>query len=105
MVFEHSLPEIAQTPLIIMSSFGQIFSTAELEKIGISVYVIKPVKQSMLYDCITVALRKNTVNRVATETHTEKNDVVPIVPLEAKSVKILIAEDNSINQQVILLFL
>jgi PAS domain S-box-containing protein len=43
---------LAGTRLIVLTSFGQAFSAAELMAAGIEAYLVKPVKQSRLFDCL-----------------------------------------------------
>jgi AmiR/NasT family two-component response regulator len=51
--------------LIVLTSFGQSFSPEELEKAGIEAYLMKPVKQSRLFDCMANALDKAMVEAPA----------------------------------------
>jgi two-component system, sensor histidine kinase and response regulator len=96
-------PAIAKTPLIVLTSLGQALSAAELNESGIEAYLVKPVKQSRLLDCMI-----NALSKAATENTTFKLTVPalamispePSLPLE--KVRILLAEDNSVNQRVAL---
>ena len=54
-------PMLAGTRLIILTSFGQSYSPEELEKAGIEAYLMKPAKQSRLFDCMANALDKAMV--------------------------------------------
>jgi CheY-like chemotaxis protein len=49
---------LADTRLIVLTSVGQAFSPAELEAAGIEAYLVKPVKQSCLFDCLANAMCK-----------------------------------------------
>jgi two-component system sensor histidine kinase/response regulator len=51
-------PALAGTWLIVLTSFGQVFSPAELKTAGIEAYLVKPVKQSRLLDCVVNAVTK-----------------------------------------------
>jgi two-component system, sensor histidine kinase and response regulator len=94
---------LSDTRLIMLSSFGQSFSPAELKTAGIEAYLVKPVKQSRLFDCMT-----NALGNAAVANSVHKPDAKmpaslgskPGLPLE--KVRILLAEDNSVNQQVAL---
>ena len=44
------------TRLIVLTSFGQSFRPQELAAAGIEAYLVKPVKQSRLYDCMASAI-------------------------------------------------
>ncbi len=92
------LPEIAHTPVMILSSLGATFSSNELQELGITMSLAKPVRQLKLYEAVLTVLKQTFI----------KGDVViaPIVekkkPVEVKNAKILLVEDNAINQQVAL---
>ncbi|NNM60257.1 MAG: PAS domain-containing protein, partial [Legionellales bacterium] len=51
-----SYPELANTPLLMMTSLGKPVPTEALEKVGIKVCLTKPVRQSKLYESILLAL-------------------------------------------------
>src|SRR6202035_4479159 len=40
------------TRLIVLTSVGQTFDPAELKAAGIEAYLVKPVKQSGVFDCV-----------------------------------------------------
>ncbi len=89
-------PEISSTRLIILSSLGDQVLADELTDAGVEEYVMKPVKQSRLESSIITMLEGGKSTVVV--------DEAP--PKSAKSItgaKILVAEDNLINQQVVLL--
>jgi signal transduction histidine kinase/DNA-binding NarL/FixJ family response regulator len=73
-------PILAGTRLIVFTSFGQAFSPAELKATGIEAYLVKPVKQSRLFDCMTDAMEL-----VADQINTPKTvaSASKAVPLEA----------------------
>jgi two-component system, sensor histidine kinase and response regulator len=48
-------PALAGTRLIVLTSFGQALSPTELKEAGIEAYLVKPVKQSRLFDCLVNA--------------------------------------------------
>lgn len=91
------LKEISDTPVIILSSFGSTFSTQELKKLNISLSLTKPVRQSKLYDNIV---------RVLKDMHGKAETVISSIENSESEMKrsgrILLAEDNPINQQVAL---
>jgi len=86
---------LKETLIIIMASIGKRGDAAYLSNIGASAYLIKPVKQSHLKECLrTIFTRKATLRPTGNR---------PIVTRHSLSEnrkhrkKILIAEDNSIN--------
>ena len=92
-------PALVGMLLIVLTSFGQTLSPAELKAAGIEAYLVKPVKQSRLLDCVVSSMgRKNTFKlTVAAKTLISSE---PKRVLE--KVHILLAEDNSVNQKVAL---
>jgi PAS domain S-box-containing protein len=86
-------PEIAKTPIIIISSRGQTVSTKELNKIGVSIYLAKPVRQAKLYNSIV------TVLKIRPEAKSSASSDITVIP---KRSRILLAEDYPINQQVVI---
>ena len=96
-------PAIAGTRLIILTSLGQTLSAEELRNAGIDAYLIKPVKQSRLFDCLV-----NTVGKTKAENYFVQSAQCQSVPtlskpgLQPEKVRILLAEDNIVNQKVAL---
>ncbi len=96
-------PDLKKTGLIMVTSMGERGDVKRLEKIGFSAYITKPVKQSQLYDCLAMVagiLKGNTniqpapmiTRHVLAETQMAK-------------VRILLVEDDRINQNLALSFL
>jgi two-component system, sensor histidine kinase and response regulator len=98
-------PDLADTRLIVLTSMGHALRSAELKQSGIEAYLVKPVKQSRLFDCLMC--------EVQSKAKVESTAGVP-APLAAsspspskiepefKKAHILLAEDNFINQKVAL---
>jgi CheY-like chemotaxis protein/HPt (histidine-containing phosphotransfer) domain-containing protein len=83
-------PKLAGTRLIILTSLGQLMDDETLAKNGIAACLVKPVKQNRLYECLTGqrAPKPSTAQSAAG---------APAVPPQ---VRVLLAEDNIINQKV-----
>jgi two-component system, sensor histidine kinase and response regulator len=96
-------PAIASTRLVVLTSMGQALSAQELRKAGIAAYLVKPVKQSHLFDCLT-----NAIGQTATETFlvypaSSQPAATSLEPSPHRErPRILLAEDNIINQKVVL---
>ncbi len=87
--------EIESPRLVVMSSSGVRGDAARLHHLGFSAYLTKPVKQSQLFDCLT------TVNGL--DSVTKKVPLVTRHTLKESrkiGIKILVAEDNPVNQLV-----
>ena len=85
---------IAGTRLIMLTARGQQLSEAEMQSAGISQCRFKPVQQSMLFDCLST---------VMDEAVTVQPEPPPAQPSAAShQERILLAEDNLVNQRVAL---
>ncbi|NOT13953.1 MAG: response regulator [Methylococcaceae bacterium] len=86
-------PAIASIPRLLLSS-GRLSSEAERKAMRISQSLLKPVRRVHLYDAINNALKAN--NRVLQYIEKQTN----VLPDYANK-RVLIAEDNKVNQKVI----
>jgi signal transduction histidine kinase/DNA-binding response OmpR family regulator len=92
-------PALVETCLIVLTSFGQTLSPAELEAAGIEAYLVKPVKQARLLDCVVSAMGKKTTLKLTVPPGT----VISSEPSPAvEKAHILLVEDNRVNQKVAL---
>jgi len=95
----HKNPKTEGIKLIMMTSLGYGESLQTLQPLGFSGYLQKPVKQSTLYDCIATVLNGETYpttsKSISSATLTENLNVK-----QHGKVRILLAEDNIINQKV-----
>ena len=87
-------PIIAHTPRILLSS-GTIGSEAERLAAGFSQSLLKPVRQSQLFDAIIDALQHPTQKTAPAPKIRE-----PLLDYSGK--RILVVEDNKVNQKVII---
>ena len=96
-------PAIAGTRLIGLTSLSQALTAGELDEIGIDAYVSKPVKQSRLFDCLVNAMGETTDLSVATKSVVAASVSNPSEPNpQIEKMRILLAEDNIVNQKVAL---
>jgi signal transduction histidine kinase/CheY-like chemotaxis protein len=92
--------DLKNTTLVLMSSMGQRGDARQLKDIGFAAYLIKPVKQSQLFDCLTTL--------AGIQNKTDKKEITPLVTrhflaeAQKQNIRILLAEDNNINQKVAL---
>ena len=92
-------PILRDTLLVMMASVGKRGDAVRLERTGFAAYLTKPVKQSLLHECLlTVMNRKpdgtSLGNRIITR-HT-------VAEGRKRRARILLAEDNIVNQKVTL---
>ncbi len=92
-------PKLKNTRLIMMTSMGAKGDTRKFEKIGFAAYLSKPVKQSYLFECLTTIVGSGTA-----DTKRDTQIVTQYTLSENRNFKfkILLAEDNEINQKVAL---
>jgi CheY-like chemotaxis protein len=111
---------ISNTLLVMMSSIGEHGRCERLTEIGFAAFLTKPVKQSQLYDCLATVLatdaacediedqsaqvesapgsasRKNAKKKKTASTKTKARTI------RKHKGRILVAEDNVVNQKVAL---
>ena len=86
------------TKLVMMTSLGQRGDARRLKEAGFSAYLLKPVRQSELFDCLIAVLGK----KESPERHQPLVTRHSLRELRRTNVRILLAEDNITNQQVAL---
>ena len=93
-----SEPDISHTPTVIMvTAYGREEVKKEADNAGINNFLVKPVSYSLLYDTIMESFGKKT----ETKARSIKHGFEEISEIEKiRGSKVLLAEDNAINQQV-----
>jgi len=79
--------------IILLTSVGEKGHAAHCKKVGISGYLLKPVKQSELLDAIYMALGHPTEQKIPVITRYAIQDA-------RRRLNILLAEDNIVNQKL-----
>jgi len=88
-------PYANDLPIILLTSAGQKGDATRCRELGIAVYLTKPVAQSQLLDAILMVLNGKPKPAEALRV------TVPLtVPREARPLRILLAEDNTMNKVV-----
>jgi len=96
-------PEISDTRMVLLSSLGQRMGAARIEQAGFWASLTKPLRQAQLREVLSVVMGR--------EERAYSDMRKPIATLHAddksarRSVRILLAEDNTINQEVALAIL
>ncbi len=96
-------PVIAPTVLIMMTSLGHRGEAAELKRLGFTGYLTKPLRQQHIRDCLALALGRGADTSASPAEHLITRHTVN--ELRRARVRILLAEDNRVNQKVILAIL
>jgi PAS domain S-box-containing protein len=91
-------PELAKTRLILLTTPDQSKNTSRLEETGFSACLSKPIRQLQLLECLAPTTdMKTSAQETTMGFHSHK---AAIRKMDANSKRILLAEDNVINQQV-----
>ena len=98
--------EIKDTRLVMLASLGQQGNAARLEEIGFAGYLVKPVKPSLLFDCLLNLLSERVSETRNGSLGGGARDVLTAGELQTQArrskARILLAEDNIVNQKVAL---
>ncbi|HEX8800495.1 MAG TPA: response regulator, partial [Terriglobales bacterium] len=81
--------------IVMVTAFGREDIRTEAEKLGVEGYLLKPVSMSVLYDTLVDLFgiaRHDTLSVSPTEKESHLHD--------ARGIRILLVEDNEVNQQV-----
>ena len=93
-------PELRNASIMMLTSAEQSTDVARCEALGIAAHLVKPIGQSELFDTV---LRVLGTSATAAETTSEpRKPEVELEPDQEGALDILVAEDNSINQNVAL---
>ncbi|MBI4880374.1 MAG: response regulator [Planctomycetes bacterium] len=94
-------PAIAGTPLVLLAAVGMRGDAMRAKEAGFAGYLTKPLRTSLLFDCLAVVLGEAR----APAPRTERRLVTRHLVSEERRgrVRILVAEDNPVNQRVALL--
>jgi CheY-like chemotaxis protein len=88
-----SNPALSDTKLLMLTSMGHLAEEKKWRDSGISAYLVKPVKELRLYETLVTTLR-------GVRSRLPKN---PDTNIQSRpTLKILVAEDNVVNQKVAL---
>ena len=91
-------PVLKTLPLILLTSIGQRGDVTRMQEAGFSGYLVKPVKPAQLRDCIALVMGIGNA-----QTHQEPSPFITrhiVNQIQRTEGRILVAEDNVINQQV-----
>ena len=89
--------EIKNTPLIMLTSGGRTGDSAKRRELSISASLMKPAKQSELFDVVTLFIQQNPAHSRVAPT-VELPDTEQDAETTRRPIKILLAEDNLMNQ-------
>jgi signal transduction histidine kinase/DNA-binding response OmpR family regulator len=90
---------IPQLPMILLTSVTGLANAVRLERSGFAGYLTKPVRQSQLFDCVLAVLGAGASGASLHETGVVTRHRLEQM-VERRRFRILVAEDNPINQKV-----
>ena len=92
-------PSVKNVKILVLTSMGQRGDAVRLEALGVSGYLLKPVKQQMLFDAV-IAVWSNEEEEAPTlvTRHT-------LSETRKLGLRLLLAEDNTINQKLAMVLL
>ena len=92
-------PILGTTRLILLTPFGSPVPRDQLKDLGVAACCVKPVRQSILFDCLSEVLTRS-------DSHAQAGQHEPLIRAEesepSRRERVLLAEDNAVNQQVAL---
>ncbi|MGY4522957.1 response regulator [Thermostichus sp. MS-CIW-30] len=96
-------PQLAETQLVMMTSLGLGEHSRRAAEIGFAAYLVKPVKQSRLQEALAMALGKSSgLSTSLLGIGPPLSQTTPMADRPQQSLRILLAEDNPVNQKVAL---
>ena len=93
------MPECRDIPIVMITAFGREHERDQGAGIGIDAFLTKPVQQSVLFDTLMRVFRQASGEQ-GTERAMLTRKPAPVVGL--RGARLLLAEDNIINQEVAL---
>ena len=95
-------PAISATRLVLLTSVGRRGDAKAAQNAGIAAYLTKPIRQSLLYECLSLVLG-SALDAVAPNSQTAASIITRHSLSEAQirsSPLVLVVEDNPVNQKV-----
>jgi two-component system sensor histidine kinase/response regulator len=90
-----------ETRVIMLSSVGYTIEAETRKNADIDAFLVKPIKQPHLYQCLAGVLASAPLRRTKSEKHVSSEAAPGVI----HSTRILLAEDNEVNKHVMLLLL
>ncbi|RMF49163.1 MAG: response regulator [Anaerolineae bacterium] len=98
---------VRDVPVVILTSMGKRGDAARLKQQGASGYLLKPVRQQQLFDALMTVM-SSAQRAVASKAEPESPALVTrhtISEKKRKSLRVLLAEDNPVNQKLAVILL
>ena len=92
-------PAMQDLRILLMTSLAQRLGTGRLREFGVHGYILKPITQKMLYDSILSIF--GIKEEWKTLTARLPSGTTSLSELQRRRIRILVAEDNSINRELV----
>jgi CheY-like chemotaxis protein/HPt (histidine-containing phosphotransfer) domain-containing protein len=89
-------PDLAGATVMMLSSAGQSIDMRRCNELGLAAYLTKPIKQADLFRAIMAALGNPPAEPA------ESVQTAPMPPRAGRALRLLLAEDNLVNQKLAL---
>ncbi len=93
-------PDISETPMMMLTSAPAIGDGHKFSKLGVAAYLSKPIKQTQLYTALALVIGSSHPRADKKERPLITKHTVREASRSSASVRILLAEDNPVNQAV-----
>jgi two-component system sensor histidine kinase/response regulator len=93
-------PGLRSTTLAMMTSGGVRGDATRMAEAGFAAYLVKPVRQSQLYDCLAGMLERGASDQVSGSPSSRLITRHTLAERARRRARILLAEDNLVNQKV-----
>ena len=106
-------PQLTAIPLVLLTSMGMRGQAEEAKQVGIAAYLTKPVHRTDLYDCLTMIVDRPaqaSLDVLEVGAASRPRDVLVtrhVIKEAARAARarILVAEDNIVNQKIAVVLL
>jgi signal transduction histidine kinase/CheY-like chemotaxis protein/HPt (histidine-containing phosphotransfer) domain-containing protein len=88
-----TIPDLAYPTILMLSSARGLQDVTRSRKLGISVYLTKPIRRSALHSAIRTALRQPNDGALARKASSRR-------ARSSRKLRVLVAEDNLVNQKL-----
>jgi two-component system, sensor histidine kinase and response regulator len=100
-----AMPQFRDATIIMLTSAGEPADAARCRELGLTAYLTKPVGQTELLDTIAGALGKSATAARGKAAASSSAVQTAALPAATRSLNILLAEDNVVNQKLAILLL
>ena len=91
------LPDLSATPVVMVTAYGDEQLKRDAARVGIRKFLVKPVRQSHLLNCVVDVFGHRLLEEI---TSTDSELHLSPAHRRCRNARVLLVEDNSINQQV-----